>query len=629
MEQLNRNLKKYWGFDALRPLQQQAVQAILQKNDTVVLLPTGGGKSVCYQLPAITLPGIAIVVSPLISLMQDQVAQLQQKKIKAMHLAGTLPPKELDRLLSNAAFGDYKLLYISPERLQTTWVLERLKDMPISLIAVDEAHCISQWGYDFRPSYLNVKVLRQLLPDVPIMALTATATSQVLSDISKELLLRDAITVRDTFFRTNLAIRTIHTERKEARCVAVLQKSKGAAIVYLRSRNGTMGLAKFLCQQGISAQHYHAGMDAEERAKAQQSWMTGQTRVMVATTAFGMGIDKPDVRLVIHLDIPDSPESYYQEIGRAGRDGKKSFCFLFYNSADELKLENSYKDEPDIQKIQQIYNAFYSENRIAIGAGKFVECPIHLYSFSAKYNFSSRHVHQAFVLLDRMGFVSYQDVTNRPSSIRFVWNEKDLYNFQIQNPTLEPVTKALLRLYGGITDYRTNISEERISRKTKLPIHKVIKHIDVLAKRGVLRYKKRYKGVTITLLTERLPGANLRVSPELLKLRISNKKKRAEAMLSMLANADTCKMAQLVAYFNEPTEQTCGMCDVCTKNAPLKLIEKIGAAAADGGIALQSLVEEFPHIASHQIKKAVEELIDTGAVSVLENGKLHTTNHNG
>ncbi len=628
MADLNKLLKKHWGFDQLRPLQQQAVDAVFDKKDVVVLLPTGGGKSVCYQLPALALPGLAIVVSPLISLMQDQVEQLGKRKIKAIHISGALPQKEIDRLLSNAAFGDYKLLYLSPERLQTEWILERLQQMPISLIAVDEAHCISQWGFDFRPSYLQVKKLRGILPNVPTMALTATATKNVLTDVKSQLLLNSPIEIRDTFFRTNLALHLIHTERKEARLLSILQKTKGSAIVYLRSRNGTVALSKFLNQNNIAALHYHAGMDAQERAKNQTEWNAGRARIMVATTAFGMGIDKADVRLIIHLDIPDSPESYYQEIGRAGRDGKNANCFLFYNNADQERLASGWKDEPTIAEIRQIYSAFFSDHQIAIGAGEFSERPLNIYPFCAKYKFSSRHVHQAFTLLDRMSYIIYQDVSNRPSAIKFIWEEKDLYKFQIQNPSLEPVTKALLRLYGGITEHRTNISEELVSRKTGLPIVQVIKHIDILAKRGILRYKKRYKGTTITLLTVRLPEKNLTISPEFLKQRIHSKQKRAEAMLTILENDAVCRMNQLVAYFDEKTDNTCGKCDVCRKQQIHTVEERIVQQIAQEELNVNVLISYFPHIASATIKKAVESLLDSNKLILTPKGTLKIATEN-
>ena len=622
MTELNSTLKKYWGFDELRPLQSEAVNSILSKKDTLVLLPTGGGKSLCYQLPAVISEGITIVVSPLISLMQDQVEQLLKRKIKALHLAGNRSQQELDRLLGNAAFGSYKVLYISPERLQSEWILERLKDMQVSLIAVDEAHCISQWGYDFRPSYLNIKKLRQWLPKVPVMALTATATKQVLSDIKKELLIDDAKLVRDTFFRTNLAIKIIKTERKEARCISLLNKTKGTSIIYLRSRNGTVKLAKFLNQAGISAAHYHAGMEPAERAEAQKNWMHNKTRVMVATTAFGMGIDKSDVRLVIHLDIPDSPESYYQEIGRAGRDGNLSQCILFYNQADVLKLEAGWKDAPDLNEIRNIYSAFFSDQQIAIGAGQYLERPLKIYSFSSKYKFSVRHIDQAFTLLDRMMFLKYEDVTKRPSSLKFVLKGDELYTFQIKNPSLEPVAKALLRLYGGITEYRTNISEELVSRKTGLPVFKVIEHIEILAKRGVVKYKKRYNGTTITLLTERLPDSHIRISSNLLKLRQANKERRAVAMLNVVENQTVCRMQQLVKYFDETTSASCGICDACIQVDFSSLENIILKHLKKGEVKMQSLAEYFPDVSTQSIKHVINNLIDDGLVKVKTNGAI-------
>ena len=621
---LLQTLKQYWGFDELRPLQNEAVQSILDGKDTVVLLPTGGGKSLCFQLPALVSKGVVLVVSPLISLMQDQVEQLTKRKVKAIQLSGNLSHKDLDRHLSNAAFGDYKLLYISPERLKQEWIQERLRDMNIGFIAVDEAHCISQWGYDFRPSYLELKTLRKLKPQVPFMALTATATKQVLEDVTKELALRQPKIVQDTFYRTDLALHLMATERKEARCLAVLKQSSRSTIVYLRSRKGTEQLAAFLNKMGISAAHYHAGMEPEERSAVQRQWMYNRTRVMVATTAFGMGVDKPDVRHVLHLDLPDSPESYYQEIGRAGRDGKQSNCYLFYNQADIGRLESGWKDVPDLKMIRKIYTSYFSDQQIAIGAGKYLERPLKIYPFSAKFKFSSRHVHQAFTALDRMGFVRYEDVSNRPSSLRFLLGGDDLYTFQIKNPSLEPVSKALLRLYGGIATHRMNISEELVSRKTGIPVFKVIQHIEILAKRKIVAYKKRYNGTTILLLTERLPESHLRISPEILTIRNKNKEIRGTAMLGMTQNAEVCRMQQLVRYFGEPTTKNCGLCDVCKTTNTASISHKLISLLRAQPLSMASLVDYFPIVPTETLATEVNALIDTGEIIKGANQVLST-----
>lgn len=622
MADLQKYLKAHWGFDALRPLQQKAVDAILAKQDVTVLLPTGGGKSLCYQLPAVSLPGLAVVVSPLISLMQDQVNQLKARKVKALHLSGNLSQRELEQRLTNAALGDYKLVYVSPERLQTEWLLERLGQMEISFIAVDEAHCISQWGYDFRPSYLNVKVLREALPELPIMALTATATAQVLTDIQNELQLRNPVQVRDSFFRSNLSITMLPTERKEARCMAILQKTSGATIIYLRSRRKTEVFAKYLTDAGIPAGHYHAGMEPAIRQEAQQAWMNGKMRVMVATTAFGMGIDKSDVRLVIHLDLPDSPESYYQEIGRAGRDRHMAYCALLYNEADALALQKNHLDEPDIQTIRQVYTAFCGHENIAVGAGQFTEHPLHIYPFSAKYGIPSRHVHQALSLLDRSGIITYEDVSSRPSVFRFLYKDDELYSFQLKNPTLEPIVKALLRLYGGIINYVTDIREEQLAQKTGYTVKRVQKLLAVLAKRGVAFYKPRYIGTTVMLLTERQSEKHLFVDTKLLKIRVEGKERRAQAMLQMLANTNVCRMQELVGYFGERSAKNCGICDVCKKNSTKDVQEQIFELLNQGSVPLSSLPERFPDTTKQALSTAVRALVDAGVAEVQEGGML-------
>jgi len=622
MSSIDKTLKKIWGFDELRPLQNQAVQNVLDGKDSLVLLPTGGGKSLCYQLPAVHLPGIAVVVSPLISLMQDQVSQLKSKKVRALHLSGNLNTRQLDVLLNNAAFGDYKLLYLSPERLQTEWVIGRLANMNISFIAVDEAHCISQWGYDFRPSYLNINKLREVFPKLPMMALTATATARVLGDITHELKLKDPVIIRDSFFRSNLSIHILETERKEARAIALLKQSNGSAIVYLRSRKGTMDLAKRLTEEGLKAGHYHAGMEPDARKTAQEAWMKGHVRIMVATTAFGMGIDKSDVRQIIHMDVPDSPESYYQEIGRAGRDGNRSACYLLYNKTDVKAATDSWRDEPDLETIKKVYSAYCSYNQIATGAGQYIERPIHIYSFANKYGFASRQVHQALNLLDRAGLVKYEDVSARPSVFMFKRNSDDLYSFQIQNPSLETITKALLRLYGGITEYYTDINEENISRKTAMPVGRVIKQMQILAKRGIATYIPRYKGTTVVLLTERMAESYLTIPHELLEMRVKNKKLRAEAMIKLLENDQDCRMQQLVQYFDEKTSRNCGICDSCASENTEQVKQIIYANSADLGISLQNVALLLPHIPGAKLKKAIEELFDAEMIKRSPNGRF-------
>ncbi|MFM2206876.1 MAG: hypothetical protein RL213_851, partial [Bacteroidota bacterium] len=482
-------LTRYWGHADFRPLQEEVILSVLDGRDTLALLPTGGGKSVCFQVPGLAMEGLTLVVSPLIALMKDQVERLRSKGIPAYAIVSGMSRREIDTALDNCIFGKVKFLYVSPERLSSETFLARFRQMKISLIAVDEAHCISQWGYDFRPSYLQVSAVRKELPGVPVLALTATATPEVREDIMRSLEFRTPNILKKSFERKNLAYVVLHTEDKKNRLLKVIRGVGGSGIVYVRSRGKTRELAEFLEANRIRASFYHAGLTMEERERVQQEWMTGKQQVMVATNAFGMGIDKPDVRFVVHLDLPDSPEAYFQEAGRAGRDEKKAYAVLMFAPGDRIELERRTEVEfPSQSEIRQSFTAVCNYLQIPVGSGKGASYDFDAAAVAGQYNLNPGIVSSSIRILQLQGLLAYSDAPGFHSRIRFTTDPERLYELQVRNPDLDRVIGVLLRSYEGLFNDYVMVREREIAKRCGLPLSETVALLQRLHRLQVLDY---------------------------------------------------------------------------------------------------------------------------------------------
>lgn len=564
MSEFTEILQKYWGYPAFRPLQEDIIRSVADGHDTLGLLPTGGGKSVIFQVFALSRPGLCIVVTPLIALMKDQVENLKRRGIKAQAIYSGMTRGELKVAYDNITWGDYKFLYLSPERLMTERFKERLDKLNVNLIAVDEAHCISQWGYDFRPSYLKVAQLRELLPDVPVLALTATATPQVVDDIQEKLQFKSKNVLRKSFKRDNLTYKVRFEEDKTGFLVRSLKNSKGSGIIYTRSRKKTREIAEMMQKAGVSATYYHAGLSSESRNLRQEGWIKGKFRIMVATNAFGMGIDKPDVRFVVHADVPDSIEAYFQEAGRAGRDGKKSVALLLFNNSDKVKLKKGLADkfpQPDV--IKRIYEALGNYLQIAVGFGKSLSYEFDLVDFAKKFQFSFIHTLSALKILEQDGYLQLTDEVNRQSMVYFRVNRDDLYKFQVANAPFDAFIKLLLRSYTGMfTEYRP-INEDILAKRAGVKIELIYKYLNTLDTYKIIHYIPKTDTPFIVYLCERMQASRLTISKDNYGVRKKNYEKQVEAIIHYASSNNQCRSTLLLKYFGEKNSTRCGNCDVC------------------------------------------------------------------
>lgn len=558
-------LKQYWGYDQFRPPQEDIINAVLSKKDVLALLPTGGGKSVCFQVPALIMEGVCVVITPLIALMQDQVSQLKERGISAVAIHSGLGRSEIDVLLDNCVYGSTKFLYVSPERVQTELFQERFKKMTVCLVAIDEAHCISQWGHDFRPPYLEIHTLREIKPDLNFIALTASATGKVKDDIIKYLQLKDPSHFQISFARNNVSFVVRKTENKEKKLLEILRRVQGPAIVYLRSRKGTMDFAKYLARQKISSTYYHAGLKHEERERRQAEWIDNRVRVMVATNAFGMGINKPDVRVVIHMDIPEDLESYYQEAGRAGRDGKRSFAAVVYHPVDieglELKVEQSH---PTPEQLKNVYQALANYYQLAAGSAEGESFPFDLEDFSKRFNLHSGNAFTALKKLQEEGLIQLSESFYQPSRLHFQFDNKRLYEFQIANIRFEPLIKTILRLYGGEAfSGFVKISEKQLASFLKTGDRQIATVLKQLAALKLLDYEPASDNPTITWLTARQDAARLPLDFKRLEERRQLHLSKMKAMSNYVTQTRLCRMQVMQEYFDELNTKPCGKCDVC------------------------------------------------------------------
>jgi ATP-dependent DNA helicase RecQ len=567
LETYRKILSQYWGYTGFRSLQEEIIRSIMQDKDTLALMPTGGGKSITFQVPALAREGICLVITPLISLMQDQVENLKSRNIKAVAIHSGLSKFELDIALDNCIYGDYKLLYLSPERLSTELFLKRLENMKVNLIAVDEAHCISQWGYDFRPSYLQIAKIREYLPGIPVLALTATATPTVADDIQEKLLFREKNIIRQTFERKNLIYLVRRTEDKTSYLLRILNKQKGCGIIYARNRKKTREIAEFLNRQGISSQYYHAGLDQKERKIRQEAWTRGKVRIMVATNAFGMGIDKPDVRLVIHMDLPDSPEAYFQEAGRAGRDGKKAYAALLYQPADKLSIEKSHLVRfPDIDVIRRVYQALGNYFEVVPGSGKNQIFDFDLMDFCIKFSFHSLVAFHALKHLERAGYIELTEDIDLPARVHFKVDRDELYKFQIVNEEYDGVIKLLLRAYSGMFSDFVRIDEYSLAAKAKVPVQTIVSVLTTLNNMGILYYIKPKKTPQIIFTAERLTDKSLLFPKKEYEEQESLTRMRMDTMIHYATEDHRCRSQMLLMYFGEKDPFRCGQCDVCMES---------------------------------------------------------------
>ncbi|MGB4773559.1 MAG: ATP-dependent DNA helicase RecQ [Daejeonella sp.] len=556
-------LQQYWGFSKFRPLQEEIIQSVLDGKDTLALMPTGGGKSICFQVPALLNPGICIVVSPLIALMKDQVEHLLEKGIQAVCIISGMGKREVDILLDNCIYGQIKFLYLSPERLLSDLVQERIRHMKVNLIAIDEAHCISQWGYDFRPPYLHLAKLRELHPQVPVLALTASATQKVVLDIQEKLQFKNQQVFRKSFERPNLSYVVFNEENKFRKLIAIAKKIKGTGIVYVRNRRETQEITRQLIQQGISADFYHAGLDTPLRMKKQSDWKTNATRIMVATNAFGMGIDKADVRFVVHLDLPESLEAYYQEAGRGGRDEKKAYAVLLYNNSDKIqlrkRLEQSY---PSVEEIKQVYHQLGNYFQVAYGAGEGLSLEFDVADFCNRFKLDAIRTLHALKFLERDEYIALSETVYLPSRVQVIVGHEDLYRFQIEQPGYDGFIKTLLRSYGGIFDHFVPIKETDLANRNGISRKEVIDHLNQLQASQLINYTPQTDKPHLQFLKHRIDNQHLTINQKYLLERYQTHKHQIDSIIEY-AERQICRNKQLLTYFDEPKATECGVCDVC------------------------------------------------------------------
>lgn len=559
-------LKQYWGYDSFRGIQEDIIRSIGEGRDTLGLMPTGGGKSVTFQVPALAREGMCLVITPLIALMKDQVQNLKRLGIKALAVYSGMNRQDIITTLENAIFGNYKFLYISPERLDTEIFRIKLAKMKISLITVDESHCISQWGYDFRPAYLKIAEVRRLLPGVPVLALTATATPEVVKDIQQRLEFREENVFRMSFERTNLAYVVRQTENKAVELLHILQRMEGSAILYVRNRRRTKEVAEWLQQQGITADFYHAGLDDAVKDIRQQRWQKGESRVMVATNAFGMGIDKPDVRLVIHLDLPDSIEAYFQEAGRAGRDGRKSYAIILYAKSDGTTLRKRISDNyPGKDYIRDVYEHLQYYYEMAMGDGRGCVREFDIEDFCRKFKYFPVPVDSALKILTQAGYLEYTDEQDNASRLLFSIGREELYRLHEPGEEMERLIQTALRSYTGLfTDYAF-ISEETLAVRTGLTHRQVYEMLKELSRRRIVSYIPRKKTPYIIYTRERVESDRLNIPPAVYEERKARCEQRIKAMLEYVTNDTSCRSRMLLHYFGEQNEHDCGQCDTCLR----------------------------------------------------------------
>ena len=633
MSRLTRSvLQQYWGYPSFRPLQEDIVDAVVAGKDTLALLPTGGGKSICFQVPAMAMEGVCVVVTPLIALMKDQVAHLVAKGIPASAIYTGMHPDQVALTYNQAVFGRLKFLYVSPERLQTEQFLEAIKRMKVNLLAVDESHCISQWGYDFRPPYLKIAEIRPYIPKTPVLALTATATAKVVDDIQFRLGFKQKNVFQSSFERKNVTYNVYHEPDKYGVLYRKLHAmQEGSAIVYVRNRKKTQVIAEWLQSVGISATYYHAGLDSKIRDERQDLWMKGKVKVMAATNAFGMGIDKPDVRLVIHLDLPDSIEAYFQEAGRAGRDLKPAEAFLLVSNADIKQLEDNLRQSfPEMEKIKLIYKALGNYLQVPVGAGRGEMYPFDMAAFAKTYSFSVMEVFSTLRILEKEGLLALSESFDEPSKVWIKAPREDLYRFQVAFPQFDTFIKYMLRNMPGVLSDFVKFSEETAAQKTGLTVDQVMAQLKKMEDYNFLTYAPRKDKPQIQLMTELLDTKYFTLSNENYADRKRDAMERVQAVIDFVNNDQECRSIQLLRYFNESSKKACGRCDVCVKHSERVMGNKeydtvsqnVMALLRERPMTFADTVEACRDFEEEEVVEAIRWMIDGGILALDQDNVL-------
>ncbi|MDO8992088.1 MAG: ATP-dependent DNA helicase RecQ [Daejeonella sp.] len=622
-------LSKYWGFSTFRPLQEDIIESVLEGKDTLALMPTGGGKSLCFQVPALLKPGICIVVSPLIALMKDQVENLKDKGVKAIAIISGMGKREVDIALDNCIYGDIKFLYLSPERLLSDLVRERIRYMKVNLIAIDEAHCISQWGYDFRPPYLHLTELRDLHPGIPVIALTATATERVAADIQIKLNFKNGQVFRKSFERLNLSYLVYNEENKLRKLISIAKNVKGSGIIYVRNRRETQEVSRQLNLEGITSDFYHAGLDTPLRMKKQSAWKNSEIRIMVATNAFGMGIDKADVRFVIHLDLPESLEAYYQEAGRGGRDEKKAYAVLLYNNADkDLLTKRLDQHYPSIEEIKQVYHHLGNYYQLAYGAGEGLSLEFDLADFCNRFKLDPIRTIHAFKFLEHDDYIALSETVFLPSRVQVISAHEDLYHFQVGQPAYDHFIKVLLRSYAGIFEQLVGIKESDLAKRVGISRTETEKILSKLHELQIITYIPQTDKPHLSFIKPRADSQHLHIDRKYHADRFQIHKSQVEAVLAYSEN-HKCRSQQLLNYFNETHAKVCGVCDVCIENKKLtkndgltdEIIKEILNELSKSPCHLDQLMEAITAGNSNERLKVIRMLLDAGTIKV--NGEFY------